>query len=80
MENSLEINVMVQVKKEVEVTIHLDDIIENINELPMASRWNYIAKMLNEINVDDIESLEVGHKELISDYLKKRISKFSENI
>jgi hypothetical protein len=76
MENSLELKVMAEVKKEVEVTIHLDDVIEKINELPIVSRYNYIAKMLNEISVDDLESLDSGHRTVISDYFKEQILRF----
>ena len=74
---NLEITVTAEVKKQVEVNVHLDDIIEKMNDINMAARWNYIAKILNGVSVDDIEFLSDEQKKTVSNYLLKQSGRFT---
>lgn len=74
---NLEITVTAEVKKKVEVNVHLDDIIEKMNDINMAARWNYIAKILNGVSMDDIEFLSDDQKKTVSNYLLKQSGRFA---
>jgi hypothetical protein len=73
---NLEITVIAEVKKEVEINVHLDDVINKMNEINMVARWNYVAKILNGLNVDDINSLSNEQKKTVGSYLSKQSVRF----
>lgn len=75
MSKSLEVEIIVSIKKDVPVNIHMDDVIEAINEMEMPMRWNYISKILNELDTS-VETLSPQHKELVLKYLNKMLKKF----
>lgn len=64
------------IKQRFEVDIDLDEIVEEINELPLVDRWNWIGKVINNIEVEDVEKLAPEHKALIKDWLERQIIKF----
>jgi len=72
-----ELKVWVNIKKDVEVVVSIDDIIEKLNEMPLPARWNYAARILNEINYEDRlpsnpEKFSDEKIELIEKYLKNQ--------
>ena len=73
----LEITVTAEVKKEIEVNIDLDDVIEKMNNINMAARWNYIAKILNSVSMDDINFLSDEQKKVINNYLLQQSRRFN---
>jgi hypothetical protein len=70
-------NIQVEVKldQKVYVDINLDDIIDGINSCQMIKRWNYIAKIINavQLNLTDLTEREM---EIIKDYLVNRLKMF----
>jgi hypothetical protein len=70
-------NIQVEVKldQKVYVDINLDDIIDGINSCQMKKRWNYIAQIINavQLNLTDLTERE---KEIIKDYLVNRLKMF----
>lgn len=64
------------IKQRFEVDIDLDEIVDEINELPLVDRWNWIGKVINNIKVEDVEKLHPEHKALIKDWLERQIIKF----
>jgi hypothetical protein len=73
----LEITVTADIRKQVEVTVHLEDVIDKMNSLGIAHRWNYISKILNAVNTEDIECLTEGQKQLVSNYLLQQSKRYS---
>ena len=74
-----ELKVWVNIKKDVEVVVSIDELIENLNEMPLPTRWNYAARILNEINYEDRlpsnpEEFSDEKIELIENYLKKQLT------
>lgn len=74
----MEIEVQVKIEDEITAKIHMDDVIEKINEMPIEFRWNYIAKIINEVSVND-HQLKDSHKQIIINYLEGRLTKLKEN-
>lgn len=61
-----------QIRKTIEVEVTVDDIVESINFLPMESRWNYIAAILNEVFVG-ADTLDDRKKGIIKKYLTEKL-------
>lgn len=66
------IQVPVQVNQEVVATVDISDVIEAINELPMARRWNYVASLLNHALAEQ-HTLTDSQKELIKKWLQGKL-------
>ncbi len=58
-----------------DVTIPITDVIEGINECPMEKRWNYIAQIINGIQVDLSDTTD-EQKAIIKKYLTNKLSLF----
>lgn len=71
----MEIEIPVEVNQEVIAKVHVDDIIEKMNELPMATRFNCIGKILNELETSR-DQLTESHIDVITNYLKKQLALF----
>jgi len=74
----MEVRVQAKLNHEVSVDIHMDDIVEAIDSLPISRRYNYIGMLLNDINLDDIEKLSSAQKKMIKQYLEKQLKRFSD--
>jgi hypothetical protein len=68
----MEMKLPVKIEQTVQVNIELEDVIEEINLLPLSSRMNIVAKMLNEIETENSEISDIN-RELILGYLQKQI-------
>ena len=75
MESMESINIEVRIDRKVDVTVHIADVIEGINEAPMKKRWNYISQILNGVQVDLSETTE-EQRAIIKEYLSKKLSLF----
>lgn len=67
------VTIEIDVQQKMDVDVHLSDIVYGINELPMPRRWNYVAELLNKINVDTDE-LTKEQKELVKKYLTTKLN------
>lgn len=62
------IEVPAEVKQEVLVNVHIDDVIGQINKMKIEVRFNYIAKMMNEIYTKDLASMTPEQKTIVTGY------------
>ena len=65
-----------QVDSEFEIDILISDVIDGINGVRIVQRWNYLAELLEGIQVEEIESLSDEQKGIIRNYLKKAYKRF----
>lgn len=68
------LEIEVEVCQQMLVKVHLDDIVETINGIQMPRRWNFIAKLLNEIDLSG-DQLDENQKEVIKKYLNDKLAK-----
>jgi hypothetical protein len=71
------INVEVEVRKTVNVEVDVYEVIDSMNLMQMKDRWNLISRILRQVQVDLI-GMEESQKEIIKEYLKRRIELFNE--
>lgn len=69
------ISVEVKVNQTVDIEIELMDVIDSINQLPIAARWNIIGKILNELDLT-IDDLTDGQKTIVVKYLTNKLELF----
>ena len=70
-----EIEVKVKIDTKVQVPVSIDELIEGINDVPMTKRWHYIAKIINEVEVDIVHMTD-EQKEIIKNYLTEKLLLF----
>ena len=69
------IDIEVRIDEKMGVTVHITDVIEGINEAPMKTRWNYIAQIINGVQMD-LSELTDEQKSIIKNYLTDKLSLF----
>lgn len=69
------INIEIRIDKKMDVTVHIADVITGINEAPMTTRWNYIAQILNGVQMD-LSDTTNEQKAAIKKYLTNKLSLF----
>lgn len=69
------IDIEVKIDRKVDVTIHIADVIEGINEAPMKKRWNYIAQIINGVQLN-LSDLTEEQKTIVKNYLKNKVALF----
>jgi len=69
------IEVEVKLNQRINVNIDLIDIIEAISNLEMKERWNYIAKIINSVQLNYSELTE-EQKIIVKKYLQDKLSLF----
>ncbi len=62
----------VHINGHIDAEVDAGQIINELNELPLMERWQYIAKILNNIHLRNIDELEPGQRELICDFLDRQ--------
>ena len=76
----MEIRIQATVNQDVNVDIHIDDLIEAINELPIARRFNYIAMLHNDINTNEIGKLDTQKLIIIKKYFLGKLEELEQII
>ena len=69
------INVELRLDHKVDVDVRLDDVIDGINSCEMKRRWNYIALILNDVQLN-LSDLTDEQKAIIKKYLNDKLSLF----
>ena len=69
------INVELRLDHKVDIDVRLDDVIDGINSCEMKRRWNYIALILNDVQLN-LSDLTDGQKAIIKKYLTDKLSLF----
>lgn len=60
--------------------IDKDDILEALCNLPLTKRWNVIARILNQIQLDEIHELDENQRKVILSWLEFKVDKFKTTI
>lgn len=69
------INVELRLDHKVDIDVRLDDVIDGINSCEMKRRWNYIALILNDVQLN-LSDLTDKQKAIIKKYLTDKLSLF----
>ena len=69
------IDIEIRIDQKMDVSIHLDDVIDGINDTKMLKRWSYVAQILNGIELNLCDTTE-EQKEIIKKYLIKKLALF----
>lgn len=69
------INVELRLDHKVDIDVRLDDVIDGINSCEMKWRWNYIALILNDVQLN-LSELTDEQKAIIKKYLTDKLSLF----
>ena len=69
------INVELRLDHKVDIDIRIDDVIDGINSCEMKRRWNYIALILNDVQLN-LSDLTDEQKAIIKKYLNDKLSLF----
>lgn len=69
------INVELRLDHKVDIDVRLDDIIDGINSCEMKRRWNYIALILNDVQLN-LSDLTEEQKAIVKKYLIDKLSLF----
>jgi hypothetical protein len=69
------INVQLNFNHKVDVDVRLDDVIDGINNSPMKKRWNYIANILNDVELNSSD-LTPEQKQVVKNYLTEKLLLF----
>jgi hypothetical protein len=75
----MKINVVTRISQDVEVEVSINEVIETINQLDIAPRFNYIAKILNEVSSGDLNDLNMDQIELIQGFLNNQLSRIDDS-
>jgi len=66
------INVELKLDHKIDIDVRLDDVIDGINSFEMKRRWNYVALILNEIELNKSE-LTPEQEGIIKRYLSDKL-------
>lgn len=69
------INVELRLDHKVDIDVRLDDVIDGINCCEMKRRWNYIALILNDVQLN-LSDLTDEQKAIIKKYLNDKLLLF----
>ena len=69
------INVELRLDHKVDIDVRLDDVIDGINSCEMKSRWNYIALILNDVQLN-LSDLTDERRAIVKKYLTDKLSLF----
>jgi hypothetical protein len=69
------VNVELRLNHKIDIDVRLDDVIDGINYCEMQRRWNYIALILNDVQLNLCE-LTDEQKAIIKKYLTDKLSLF----
>ena len=69
------INVELRLDHKVDIDVRLDDVIDGINDCEMKRRWNYIAQIINGVQLN-LSDLTAEQKGIIKQYLSDKLVLF----
>ncbi len=67
-------------KHKMAIDIHIDDIIDRMNELDLLVRWQLIKKIIDNLNTNNFEVLTSGQKFMVIDFLEKNLKLYKFGI
>lgn len=69
------INVELNLSHKIDIDVRLDDVIDGINNCEMKRRWNYIAQIINDVQLN-LSHLTEEQKAIIKKYLTDKLLLF----
>jgi len=69
------INIELKLDRKIDIDVRLSDIIDGINNCEMKRRWNYIAQIINGVQLN-LSDLTEEQKAIIKKYLSDKVSLF----
>jgi len=69
------INVEVKLNQKINVDVNLNDVIDAINDCELATRWNIIGKIINDIQLS-LNELTEEQRIILKKYLQDKLSLF----
>lgn len=69
------INIELKLDRKIDIDVRLDDVIDGINNCEMKRRWNYIAQIINGVQLN-LSDLSEEQKTIIKKYLIDKLSLF----
>lgn len=61
------------------VNVHVCDIMQALNELPLPERWNSVAQLINQVELEDHDDkLKPEEREVILKWLDARMKSFNK--
>lgn len=69
------INVELKLDHKIDIDVRLDNIIDGINDCEMKRRWNYIAQIINGVQLN-LSDLTDEQKLIIKNYMSDKLSMF----
>lgn len=69
------INIELKLDRKIDIDVRLDDVIDGINNCEMKRRWNYIAQIINGVQLN-LFDLSEEQKTIIKKYLTDKLSLF----
>lgn len=72
------IEIEININEKIHVEVKIGDVIDGINKLSMKTRWNYIARILNE-TITEIGDLEEYQLVILQIYLRQKLDLLLEN-
>jgi hypothetical protein len=74
------IELEVKINQNVYVELHINEIVSSINDLPVLERINYIGLFLNNIDDEGFKSINSEQKQIIKNYLEKKLTQINKNL
>jgi len=69
------INVELKLDHKIDIDVRIDDVIDGINDCEMKRRWNYIAQIINGVQLN-LSDLTDEQKAMIKAYLSYKLVLF----
>lgn len=69
------INIELKLDRKIDIDVRLEDVIDGINNCEMKRRWNYIAQIINGVQLN-LSDLSEEQKTIIKKYLIDKLSLF----
>jgi len=69
------INIELKLDRKIDIDVKLSDVIDGINNCEMKRRWNYIAQIINGVQLN-LSDLSEEQKTIIKKYLTDKLSLF----
>jgi len=69
------LEIEIHIDKKIDVDIRLDEIVDAINDCEIKNRWNYIAQILNGVQLS-LSDLTDEQKAVIKKYLNNKLLLF----
>jgi len=73
----IKMEITIKPRGELSFDIPNDEIIEEINLMPLTKKWGFVAELLNEINLTDKQNLTDEQTAIILDFLRRTYELYS---